>query len=193
MSLTGGRAEEIKRIRRVSDQLCTGHAILRDRYARKALVLDLSTLALSTWIVALAFVSPELATRLTPFHWDSQVWLGALSTATFFATVVQFKTDWKGRSDAHKRTLDLYAEVKREAGYVLATEEGDEDALRRVLARYDMASAVGIEIPENDFVALKREHAIKVRLSKHLDEYPSASLRLYRMRLWFRDNGLWRK
>ena len=93
--MAGERIEEIRRIRRVSDQLSTGHAILRDRYAHKALALDLLILACSTWIVALAFVSPDYATRLTPFHWNSGLWMGTLSAATFFASIVQIKTDWK--------------------------------------------------------------------------------------------------
>jgi hypothetical protein len=33
------------------------------------------------------------------------------------------------------KTLDLYVEVKREAGYLLASDRTDETALRRVLAR----------------------------------------------------------
>ncbi len=86
--------------------------------------------------------------RLTPFGLDSQVWVGVLSVGTFFLTLVQLKTDWKGRADAHKRTFDLYAEVKREAGYLLAAEEIEETACRRVLSRYDMASAVGVPIPK---------------------------------------------
>ena len=177
------------RIRRVSDQICTGHAILRDRYARKALALDLIVLASSTWIVALAFVSPEFAARLTPFGWNSGLWLGTLSALTFFASLVQLKTDWKSRSDAHRRTLDLYAEVKREASYFLASEAGNEAIYRRVLARYDMASAVGVEIPEAEFLPLKREHKLKVAVSRHLDEHPAASPRLVRIKLWLRDNG----
>ena len=131
MSAANNWMEEVARIRRVSDQICTGHAILRDRYARKALALDLIVLASSTWIVALAFVSPKFAARLTPFHWNSGLWLGTLSALTFFASLVQLKTDWKSRSDAHKRTLDLYAEVKREAGYFLASETGDEATYRK--------------------------------------------------------------
>jgi len=59
--------KEIERIRNVSDMLCTGHAILRDRYERKALALDLSILALATWLSALAFVTPSINLSLTPF------------------------------------------------------------------------------------------------------------------------------
>jgi hypothetical protein len=188
MTLIPEQAEELKRIRRVADMLCTGHAVLRDRYGRRALVIDIATLAFSTWVVALAFVSPEIATRLTPSHVDPTIWLGILSAGTFFLTLVQMKTDWKSRADAHKRTVHLYAEVKREAGYLLASDRADDVAYRRVLDGYDMASVAGVEVPESDFLALKRSHKIKLELSKYLDDHPSASLRLHRLRMWFRDN-----
>lgn len=181
--------DELTRISRVSNMLCTGHAALRDRYARRALALDLLILGVSTWLVALAFVEPRLNVTLTPFGWDSQIWIGALSTAVFFLTLVQIKTDWKGRSDAHKRTLDVYAEVKREAGYLLSSAgEYDRDACRRVFARYDMAASVGVPIPEAEFLVQKRRHLVKVTLSKALDDRPAASLAWLRARLWWRDN-----
>jgi hypothetical protein len=188
MTAAGSLAEEVKRIRRVADAQCTGHANLRDRYARRALLLDLAILALSLWLVALAFVENRITIRLTPFGWDSQLWMGVLAVFTFLLTIVQLKTDWKGRADAHRRTLDIYAEVKREAGYLIASNNFGEEECRRVLARYDMASAVGIAIPEADFLAQKRRHLTKVALSKHLDAHPSASLAFFRLRLWVRDN-----
>jgi hypothetical protein len=188
MSTAGGMRVELERIKCVSDTLCTGHAGLRDRFTRRALILDLSVLAVSSWLVALAFVEPQIYVRLTPFGWNSQIWIGVLSLATFFLTLVQFKTDWKGRADAHKRTFDIYAEVKREAGYLLAAGNIEEASCRRVLSRYDMASAVGVEIPEREFLPQKRRHKIKVALSKHLDAHPSASLFLTRIRFWLRDN-----
>jgi hypothetical protein len=185
-----GVAEELQRVRRVSDALCTSHAALRDRFSRRAVVLDLLVLGLSTWLVALAFVEPNIGMKLTPFSWDTQIWVGALAVATFFLTVLQLKTDWKAKADAHRRTLELYAEVKREAGYVIASGEFDDVACRRVLSRYDMASASGIEIPEADFLKLKKRHRTKVALSKHLDKHPSASLIITRVKLWFNDNFL---
>jgi hypothetical protein len=191
MSEPSGMREELERIRGVSDSLCTGHASLRDRLARRALILDLSILALSSWLVALAFVAPHINMRLTPFGWDSQIWVGVLSVGTFFLTILQLKVDWKGRADAHKRTLDIYAEVKREAGYVLAAGNIEEAACRRVLTRYDMASAIGVAMPEREFLPQKRRHKVKVALSKHLDTHPSASLILTRVRFWLRDNLSW--
>src|SRR5258707_8112732 len=188
MSAERGLRDELSRIHRVSDMLCTGHAGLRDRYARMALALDISILALSTWLSALAFVAPTINLSLTPFGLDPQLWMGLLSVATLFLAIVQLKTDWKGRSDGHRRTLDNYAEVKREAGDLWATGEFDEPAYRRVLARYDMASAVGIEMPERLFLAQKRRHKMKIALSRHLDTHPGASLHLTRFRFWIRDN-----
>src|ERR1700693_3826156 len=98
-----GLREDIGRIRSVSDMLCTGHARLRDHYAHRALGLDLSILALSSWLSALAFVAPNINLSLTPFGLNSQLWMGLLSVATLFLAVVQLRTDWKGRSDAHRR------------------------------------------------------------------------------------------
>lgn len=180
--------DELERICRVSDMLCTGHASLRDRYSRRALLLDFAILGLSTWLVALAFVEPKINITLTPLGWDPQIWVGILGIGVFFLSIIQLKTDWKGRSDAHKRTLDIYAEVKREARYLISTGEIGDDEWRRVLARYDIATAVGIEIPEKEFLCQKRRHKTKVELSRHLDEYPTASLLLTYIRFWARDN-----
>lgn len=188
MNQTPGSVEEITRIKRVSDTLCSSHANLRDRYARLGLIFDVIVLGLSTWLVALSFVDPRVNTRLTPFGIEPQIWVGVLGAATFLLTLMQSLVNWKGRSDAHKRTLDLYAEVKREAGYLLAANSFDDADFRRVLSRYDMASAVGVEIPEADFLPQKRHHKLKIALSKHLDDHPAAWLPLTRLKFWLRDN-----
>lgn len=187
MTTETARQDELTRLCRVADMLCTGHAALRDRYARWALVLDLVTLGVSTWLVALAFVEPRLNVNLTPFRWDSQIWVGVLGTGVFFLTLVQMKTDWKGRSDAHKRTLDVYAEVKREAGYLLSAGEYDHDACQRVFSRYDMAASVGVSIPEAEFLRQKQRHLVKIAMSKALDGRPAVSLTWLRLSLWWRD------
>jgi hypothetical protein len=182
-----GQRAELERIRRVADMLCSGHAALRDRYARKATALDLSILALTAWLSAIAFVAPRINVSLTPFGLDPQIWTGLLSVAALFLAIVQLRTDWKGRSDAHRRSLDVYAEAKREAGYILAKGEIEERAFIGVVERYNMASAVGIDIPEKEFLAQKRHHKMKVALSKYLDDHPGASILIVRTRLWYRD------
>ena len=179
----------MSRIRRVSDMLCSAHSHLRDRYAFRATSLDIVVLASSTWMLALTFIDPATATTLTPFNMSARIWLGVLATITFFASVVAFKVDWKGRSDAHKRSSDLYAEVKKEAGYTLAAADPiDAAQANRVIARYDLASAVGFPISESEFLAQKQRHTLKVALSKYLDDHPNASLILTRIRWWCQEN-----
>ena len=187
-----GSREEVERIRRVADQLCTGHAALRDRYARRAVTLDIVILLLSAWLSALAFLDPRFDKWLVPFALDSQLWIGLMGVLTFCLTLIQLKLDWAGKSEAHKRTFGMYAEVKREAGYLLASATKiPAREFQRLAARYDMASDIGIGVPEGEFLPLKQRHKIKVEISKLLDRKPGASLLLTRLKLFFRDNKPW--
>jgi hypothetical protein len=180
---------ELVRVRRVADMLSTAHANLRDQFKRRALFLDGTILGLSTWLTAVVFVEPRIGVTLTPWHFDPQIWVGLLGVATFFLSILQLLVDWKGRSDAHRRSLDMYAEVKRECGYLLASEQVlTHEKCQRVLARYDMASDVGTAVPERQFLVLKKKHLQKVAISRLLDRQPSASLLLIRMKMWWRDN-----
>jgi hypothetical protein len=181
--------EELDRIRRVSDMLTTGHADLKERFRRRALFLDISILAISLWLTAIVFVEPHLNFKLTPFKMDPQLWVGLLGVFCFFLSIVQLRVDWKGRADAHKRAYDLYAEVKRECGYLLASEDQvTEEKSRRVQARYDMATEVGVPLPEKEFLPQKRRHLQKIAISKHLDNHPGASVLLLRFKMWWKDN-----
>ena len=169
--------------------LVTGHANLRDRYSLRATFLDLAVMALSTWLTAVVFIEPRINVKLTPLSIDPQLWVGFLGIFTFFLSIVQLRVDWKGRSDAHKRSFDLYSEVKRECGYLLASQKPlTADSCQRVLARYDLATEVGTHIPEKEFLAQKRNHLQKIEVSKFLDKHPSASILLLRLRFWWRDN-----
>jgi hypothetical protein len=187
MTCHSNRLTELERIKRVADTLCTAHAGLYDRYSRYAFGLDILTLASSTWLAALAFVDPQIGVRLTPFHLESAIWIGLLATATFFLTLVQMKADLKGRADSHRRALETYSAVKREAGYAIGAEP-DEATCRRVMDRYDMAGVVSVSVPEREFVRQKRRHYAKIAMSKHIDTHPFVSLPLLRFKLWWRDN-----
>jgi hypothetical protein len=146
-------------------------------------------LLLSAWITAMGFADPRLNQWLVPPYFDVQLWMGLLGSITFALTLVQFKADWRGRSEAHQRSFTMYAEVKREAGYLLvsANEISARD-FQRLADRYDIASDVGTGIPERDFLSLKRRHKLKIAISRLLDEKPGSSLWLTRIKLILRDN-----
>lgn len=181
---------ELARIRRVSDQSCTAHALLRDRFAWRATALDLSMFATSTWGVALAFVDPVINVRLTPFELPPTVWLGLLAVATAFLSIVQLRVDWKGRSETHQTALRLYTDVKAEAaktlggGQAITVQDFD-----RIAAIYATANEFAAPIGEADFLRLKRHHLQKVGLSKLLDGKPFALIWLVRLKLILRDNS----
>jgi hypothetical protein len=182
-------SQEIERIRRVSDMLATAHANLRERYSHRAVILDVAVLALSTWLVSVVFVEPRINLKLTPSGIDPQIWVGLLGILTFFLSIVQLRVDWKRRSDAHKRSFDMYTQVKRECVYLLTSgKEINTDSCQRALARYDMAVDVGAPIPEGEFLAQKRNHVKKVAISKHLDNHPGTSILLIKLKMWWRDN-----
>jgi hypothetical protein len=187
-----GSREEVERIRRVADQLCTAHAALRDRFKRRALLLDTVILLASAWVTALAFLDPRLSKWLIPFGIDSQLWIGLFGVLVFVLTLIQLKVDRGGKAEAHTRSFGMYSEVKREAGYLLASNaEIPAREFQRLAARYDMASDVGTGVPERDFLGLKRQHLVKVRTSKFLDRHPGASVTLTKLKLLLRDNRSW--
>lgn len=178
---------ELERIARVSDMMCTAHAGLRDRYRARALWLDLAVVLPSAWLVALAFVEPRINITLTPPGLEPQIWTGLLAVLVFGLSIVQLRVDWKGRADAHARAFEGFADVKRDAGFLLAsTPEITEQACRPIFARYGSAGAT--PVPETQFLQQKRRHLLKVAVSKHLDGHPAASPLLARLRFWFRDN-----
>jgi hypothetical protein len=189
MAETPDTRGEIERISRVADMLVTAHSTLSDRYARWAFFLDAAILGLSVWLTSVVFVEPKIGVTLTPFHLEPQIWIGLLSIFTLFLSVVQLRVDWKGRSDAHRRSADMYSVVKSESRRSLqsgATLTGDQ--ARELFTKYDLSANLGCEVPEAQFLKMKRMHLIKVAISKHLDTHPAASILMLRARLWWKSN-----
>lgn len=184
-----GLTGEVHRIKKVSDMLVSAHASLCDRYDRWALLTDAAILASSTWSIAVVFVEPRIGKTLTPFKVDPQLWIGLLSIITFFVSVLELRVDWRGRADAHKRTGEMYAEVKRDCGQLLASSGPiSKETFEPILARYSLATSVGTKIKEREFLRQKRRHLRKVEISKYLSRHPFASIPLLRFKMWVRDN-----
>lgn len=50
--------EELKRIRRIADQLCTAHSIERERFHHRAMLLDIIIMLGSLYLVLMVFIDP---------------------------------------------------------------------------------------------------------------------------------------
>ncbi len=186
--------EDVQRLLRKCDMMCSGHAVLRDRFRRRALWLDLSILALTTWLAAMAFVEPTIGARFTPFALERDIWLGLLAVGTFFLSLLHMRLDWKAHANAHAAAVRLFSSVTQTCRVVL----GHQDPLPRldmeqIRARYDAACDSSVGISEREFLNLKRHHLLKVALSRHLDEHPSTWPRLVLLKWWIVDNLLPRK
>src|SRR5947209_6614273 len=133
--------------------LVTANANLREKYAWRAFSLDLAILAISVWLTAVVFVEPRLNVKLTPFQLDPQLWVGLLGILAFFLSIVQLRVGWKGQSDAHKRSFDLYVEVKNECRYLLSSDGIlTRDECQRALTMFELAGDIGRQIPEKEFL-----------------------------------------
>ena len=181
--------EEIKRIRRVSDQMCTMHANLRDMYSRRALVLEIAILSGSLIVVAQVFADPIIAERMDFLSLENRIWLGVFSIVVLISAIIQLIVNWKGQKEAHERAHVFYSVIKLECGRIIAGDELEsQDNLRNVINKYNNATNLQIGIPESYFLPLKRRHKIKILISRYLDEHPGVSLIFLKLRLWWRDN-----
>ena len=183
-------SKPLLRMLRVADQACTAHAILRDKYRRLYVGLDCVTLLMLTWILMMVFVQPEIAVQLSPSFVNQTIWIGILSFLVFVLTFVQFVVDWRGCcQDHHQAVVALSAFVKE---YRAKKNSVDMILLDKAALQYRLVSDTLIQIPENDFLRLKRKHLIKVEISRQLDTAPGTSIFLLSLRLWFRDNSPFR-
>lgn len=179
---------ELKRASRIADQMCTAHAILHDRYYWRGLVLDVLLLACAVWLNAMVFVEPAIGQKLSPFGIDSKLWLGCLGIVVFFLSVAHVRVGWKGKRDSHAKARAFYASTKLECRHLLSRDEAVDDAcFKNLMDRYAFGGETHIEIPESQFLPLKKRHKLKELTSRYLDRHPGVSLLCLRLRLWWRD------
>jgi hypothetical protein len=167
--------------------LCTAHAALRDRYQRRATLLDLIIFAFSVVLVAQTFADSSVKEAINVFDVNLDIWFGILATIIFLLSIVQLLVNWKTQAAAHSRSFTLYSEVKLELSYLLDNPTIDEESAQRILARYDLAAAIGTNIPESEFLHQKQRHKVKLFISKYLDNNPGTWIPLLKLKLFLSD------
>ena len=177
--------KEVERRYRVADQMVTMHSILRDIYGRRAVGLDSMIFLSSIIIAALAFVDPTL---LEWVPWDTgstRIAIGILAIVAFFASIMAWRVDWKGKADAHARAASAYTKAK----FNLAAIDGTSDIrnLELALAQYEEIGRNAIPIPDSKFLNLKSEHLLKIEVSRFLDHFPGVPVRCVKLQLRIRD------
>lgn len=179
---------QIEKTRKKADLLCSAHANLKDRYAKRAVLLDSFLLISSALLAVHILADKNFLQKLTPFGLEYQTILAVLSIFVFVLSILELRVDWKGKVQAHAKSLALYAEVKRELGYILSSSRIVKADVRRVMSKYDMAAEMGTSISEKDFLTQKKKHRAKIKMSKYLDDFPHANIPLTRLKFFWVDN-----
>ena len=135
-------------------------------------------------IAALVFVDPNLLTWLPWSNDSSRIAIGIFAIVTFFLSSLAARVDWKSKFDAHGRAASAFTQVKFRLR--ARRSEQDDTELERMLSSYEEVARGSIVIPDSDFLRLKSEHFMKIFVSRVLDRYPAAPVRLTKFRLRLR-------
>jgi len=179
--------DELKRVFRVSDMLTTCHSTLRDRYTRLSLALDITILAASACLVALAFADQQVVGHLTIFGSSPSTTIGIFSLITFILSLFQLRSDWKSRAVRFEYAAKAYADVKTELRTALLKNPPDEFECHRLLNDYRAVGETVEAVPENQFNRLKQKHLLKLRVSNVIDANPGTNIGIIRLRMWLGD------
>ena len=178
---------ELNRQFRVLDQTLSIHAMLKDRYARLALILEIVLLACSVVFCATTFARDDVFMQIGLSSKNVRFVLSVTSIAAFFASLFALRVDWKGKSMCHKdavqklsNVLALFRKLRREDG-TWTQDRADE----LNLAYWEAMNNV-VEIPPNQFVRLKARHLRKVEISKMSSTIPGCPVFLLRFVLFCR-------
>ena len=183
---------EIERMFRVSDLMITAHSTLRDRYAFRARLADVMLLVGGVLVTAFTFVDPTVAKFILPSRVPAAVLIGLAGIAIFVVSLVQMKMDWNGRSALHGRAAESYLSIKHQLGRAMCWPKEGEGAAESTFAsirdRYEAIGVTTVSLPDRLFPRLKKNHRLKVEISKTLDVRPGTSIWLLRAKFWWRDN-----
>lgn len=180
---------QIDRLLRVVDMMATMHAVLKQRYNRRALLLDIIVLAAATVVVALTYADLGEISLLGPSQPLARVSLGIASVVVFFLSIVTLVVDWKGMSWRHKEAFDVLLGLKAD----LVEAQRDFDAMTDVEVTAILRRSASvlnrlIEIPDHQFNRLKAIHLRKKEVSRLLSEHPGSCARLVTFRVWLGSN-----
>jgi hypothetical protein len=180
--------DELERIQRVADMIASGHSVLRDRYARYSVLLDLSILSISACVAALAFVDPVIAEKLAIPGLTPTMTIGCFGLLAFVLSLFQLRVDWKQRSEQHDQAVRSYATAKLEVSALLKSSSLPQADADRALLAYRALGDRLVPIPEREFSRLRHKHLRKIAISKLVERHPGTSLWIVKAKLWVADS-----
>ena len=179
---------ELSRKFRVLDQTLSMHTALRDRYAQRALAVDLLLLACSVVFCASAFASDTVLSRFGRPPEEVRYLLRFFSILAFMLSILSLRVDWKGKSASHR---DAAAKMSRAIAsfrkYRGADGTWPSECSAELDAVYWEAMHNSVSVPDALFVSLKARHLRKIELSRMLDLNPGSPVWVLRVILLCRS------
>lgn len=167
------------------------HSILRDRFRRRAMALDLLLLAGSAVMCATSLVDRAVLERSFSFGASLGSMRASTAVGLFVLSLFSLRLDWKERAGRHGKACDALARLKASTrGWIdmgLANVRESPGVGPVNAPDYPGVMAQLEPIPESKFVALKAAHKRKLLLSRMIDDHPAAPIWILSLRLFARD------
>jgi len=168
------------------NMMTTMHAVLRDRYERRALLLSVSMLGAAIALNAFVFVSDQLLAALFFGNAErAKLGIGVLSVVLLVAAIVELRVDWASKGKSHGEAVQRLGRLKSQYRAV-HSREGEGIDLRAEEAslseEYGRVLADLPPIPDREFARLKAYHRFKCELSRQLERDPAVP----HWMVWFR-------
>ena len=178
--------KEIKRLDEVVDMMLTMHCILRDRYKKRAFIIDLMLIVASFLMLTLSFADEKF------LCWIGVCPIEALQNGRIFAVVIfiislfNFRVNWKEKFYKHSRARDELVRLKGETKKIMLNDKINSELLESHRQLCNLTMSGLCPIPENQFNKLKAKHLVKVEVSKMTNFYPGCPIILLRIRLFIK-------
>lgn len=178
--------KELRRLGRTIDMMLTMHAVLRDRYKRKSLIVEIVLLIASSLILFASIIDPNLLVRLGLPAQDLSIILKACSVVVFLSSLVILKVDWKEQVAKHGRACEALARLKSETRTVLLCDASAIENCSKHQQLCNLTMNNLWPVPEKQFHKLKALHFKKIELSKLISSHPGCPLWVLKVGLFFR-------
>lgn len=149
------------------------HTALRDRYAKRALCVDVALLACSVVFCATTFVDDSFFKNFAQSPSVGRLIMGCASVIAFLASLVSLRVDWKGCSARHQDAAAKLSQLS--AAYRKARPDEGEwpaDSRSELHDLYWSTTDAIVDIPAGLFVPMKIAYLRNVETSKFADLHP---------------------
>lgn len=181
---------ELDNTKRKANMQVTCHSVLAARYRRLAFLLDISILGISVWLAALAFADEAYVSYLVPLSLDAKLTMGGIAIFVFLLSIGQLLLDWKQRAGSYASAAHAYSRIVIGIRHVQDNPNATDDEKVELLNRYTQVGQDHELIPDSSFNKLKRNHLLKVELSKLTETNPGVPIWVARTKIELA--GIWR-